>query len=215
MKHLIAVAFGVLVGLLASGLILATSRRPAGEPISLLPLPTLAPLQVDVAGAVVSPGVYTLDPGARVQQAIEAAGGAVPGADLEKVNLAATVEDGSQIVVPKIQPTRTPFPTFAPDSRAPTIEAFSSTTPAFTPTPTAPIDINTATQAELEWLPGIGPVYARAILTYRETNGPFKKIEDILDVPGIGPKTFEKFKDLITISEVDPEPQTPSPTPHR
>jgi competence protein ComEA len=110
----------------------------------------------------------------------------VPEADTQALNLAAFLQDGEQISIPAVQPTQ---PALEPPARA-------------APLPTAQsgklININTATQAELESLPGIGPALAQQIIAYRKANGPFATIEDIIDVPGIGPKTFEKIKDLIT-----------------
>jgi competence protein ComEA len=180
-------AIWVVFGLLIAAVILLVSSQPRGQAITLLPPPTPAPLVVHVTGAVAQPGVYQLTASSRVQDAIQAAGGLLPEADAQALNLAAFLQDGEQISIPAVQPT---LPASEPPSRA-------------APLPTAQagklININTATQTELESLPGIGPALAQQIIAYRKVHGPFATIEDIIDVPGIGPKTFEKIKDLITV----------------
>lgn len=191
MKGLWQIAFGVACGMLAAGLILLVAQQPRGQAISLLPPPTPAPLMVHVAGAVVSPGVYRLPPDSRAQQAIDAAGGPTADADLQAINLAAPVSDGGYLWVPS-QIVATAAITVAVRAATPTAALVRSDSLQL-------VNINTASQEELESLPGIGPALARQIIAYRTVNGPFKSIEDILDVPGIGPKTFEKIKDLITV----------------
>jgi competence protein ComEA len=122
-----------------------------------------------------------------VQDAIDMAGGLLSKADTRSLNLAEILEDGQRILVPtRLPPTHTPDPNI---TQAPIVP----------PEILYPININTATQAELESLPQIGPVTAQKIINYRQVNGPFESIEDIQDVPGIGPKTFEVIKDLITV----------------
>jgi competence protein ComEA len=135
---------------------------------------------VHVAGAVRRPGLYELDEGDRVADAIEAAGGPRRGADLDVLNLAQVVVDGSRIevpvkgVAPGVQPT--------------------------TPAGTAPmVSLNSATQAELETIPGVGPVTAQAILTHRLEVGGFTALEQLLDVDGIGPATFESLSAYVTL----------------
>jgi competence protein ComEA len=197
MKDLLKIAFGLICGLLAAGLILLVARQPSGQPVNLLPPPSPAPLIVHVDGAVAQPGVYTLPAGSRVQDAIQAAGGFLVDADEGSLNLAALLEDGSQIVALSRQPTPLPQPEPTAITRG---EGIVLPTLARNPTPKdQKININTATQEELESLPMIGPVLAKQIIDYRTANGPFKKIEDIVDVPGIGPKTFEVIQDLITV----------------
>ena len=211
MKDLLKIAFGLICALLATGLITLVARQPSGEPVALSPPPSPAPLMVHVNGAVAQPGVYTLPPGSRVQDAIEAAGGFLDEADEGSLNLAAVLEDGSQITALFQQPTQPPPSEPTAVTRG---ESIPLSTPSRSPTPKGlKININTATQGELESLPMIGPVLARQIIYYRTDHGPFKKIEDIVDVPGIGPKTFEVIKDLITVMVVDPgQPRLP-PTP--
>jgi competence protein ComEA len=197
MKDLLKIAFGLICGLLAAGLILLVARQPSGEPVALSPPPSPAPLVVYVNGAVAQPGVYTLPVGSRVQDAIQAAGGFLEEAEPGSLNLAAILEDGSQITVLTWQPT--PSPTAEPTAVT-RHESVELPTPSRSPTPDGyQININTASQQELESLPLIGPVLARQIIDYRTDHGPFKKIEDVLDVPGIGPKTFEVIKDLIKV----------------
>ncbi|MEW5867794.1 MAG: ComEA family DNA-binding protein [Chloroflexota bacterium] len=188
MKDAWKIAFSVICSLLAAGLILLASGRPRGQPVSLLPPPTPAPLVVHVLGAVAQPGLYQLPAGSRVQDAIQAAGDLLPEADLSTVNLAALLQDGQRILVPTPPP-----PTSTPDPNAP------RGSKAATPVVIYPLNINTASQAELESLPEIGPATAQKIIEYRQTHGPFTSIEQIMEVENIGPKTFEQIKDLITV----------------
>jgi competence protein ComEA len=137
---------------------------------------------VYVSGAVHQPDVYELSPGSIVKDAIAAAGGPIDSADLDSINLAVELRDQQQVHVPR-QGEAVPM--------APTLgngEAVGG-----------PVNINTAAAAELETLSGIGPKTADAIVEYREANGPFASIEDIMKVPGIGEGTFEKIKDEITV----------------
>lgn len=177
--------FGVLGGLLSAGIILLVSSQPRGSAVQLLPAPTAAPIVVHVSGSVVNPGIYSLPRSSRVQDAIQAAGGLLPKADAQILNLAAPLEDGERIKVPSQRPT------VAPPLPGSTASAPSS----------GLININWATQAELESLPGIGPGIAQRILDYRDQNGPFDSIEAIQQVSGIGPATFARFQDLITVDE--------------
>lgn len=144
--------------------------------------PTAAPLRIHVSGAVREPDVvYRLPPGSIVQNAIEAAGGATDEADLEQINLAQELADNQKVHVPRKDEENPP----------PAVSGGE--------TPSGLVNINTATQAELETLPGIGPVTAEKIAAHREANGPFERIEDIQDVRGIGPATFEGLRDLISV----------------
>lgn len=143
---------------------------------------------VHVIGAVNNPGVYSLPRGSRVQDAIQAAGGPAEAADTASLNLVKVLEDGAQIWVAseKGDPPGEGFPD--PEIDDPGGELSQSL-----------ININTATQVELESLPGIGPVRAQAILQYRQEHGPFHDISDLQDISGIGPATFEQLKGLITV----------------
>jgi competence protein ComEA len=173
---------GILIGLLAAGVVLLVSRQPTGHSIELIPAPTLAPLTVHITGAVVNPGVYSLPRGSRVQDALTAAGGFSTQASPDAVNLAAFLQDGQQIHVPAVGEQ---VPVYLPG--APTGSSV------------APVDINTADEAELQTLPGIGPTRAQAILAYRQEHGPFLSIADIRNVPGIGETTYQQIKDLIVV----------------
>jgi competence protein ComEA len=145
----------------------------------------VAPVLVDVAGWVRRPGVYRLPAGARVIDAIEAAGGARPGAELQALNLAAPLVDGTQILVPR--------PGETPPLPAPPAVAGSGAVPG------ALVNVNTATAAELETLPGIGEVTAQAIIDHRTEHGPFASVDQLLDVTGIGDVTLENIRDLVTV----------------
>lgn len=180
---------GVLIGLMLGGVLWIVVRSPRGNAVALQPPPTEAPLVVDVAGAVPRPGVYEFPSGARVKDAVQAAGGLLAEADKSSINLAAPLEDGQRLNIPYLsgmEPTPPPFTGFSSSggSRAGNV---------------ALIDINSATAEELESLPGIGPTLAQAIIDYRNEFGPFFAIEDIMFVDGIGPSTFEKIKGLITV----------------
>ena len=141
-------------------------------------------LLVDVAGWVRHPGVYEFDEGARVIDAIDAAGGARPGAMLTSLNLAAPLTDGSQILVPKE----------GAQGSAPVAGATGAGA-----APGGLINVNTATATELEELPGVGEVIAQAIVDYRTENGPFTSVDALLDVSGIGDATLEDIRDLVTV----------------
>jgi competence protein ComEA len=137
-------------------------------------------LMVDVAGAVVNPGVYSLPLNARVVEAIKAAGGLKKGADTSDINQARILKDGEQIYV---------YPT-AISGGVVTQRAVRKN---------GPIMINRATQKDFESLDGIGPVLAGRIVAYRKTNGPFTAVEDLLKVPGIGQSKFAQFKEKLRV----------------
>lgn len=187
-----SIGFTIIIGLLALGVLSLVSSQPRGEPISLSPPPTPLPLVVHVSGAVTLPGVYTLPIGSRVKDAIEAAGGLLPEADSRNLNLAALLQDGELIWIPA---TPQANPTAVAPNKTPNDNNDQTSIPA----PTGLININTATQEELDTLPGIGPVKAQNIIDYRNSNGPFNTIEAIQDVNGIGPVTYENLKELITV----------------
>ena len=198
MKSWWKVAFGILCVLLGGGLIYLVSSPPRGVPLQLLPLPSPAPIQVHVAGAVIHPGVYSLPAGSRLEQAIQAAGGAASSADLQALNLAAFLEDGSQLLVPTKAPLATATPN-NPQVRATDLPTQASDWKTSTPTVTFPININTATLQELDALPYIGQIRASEIIAYRQAHGPFKRIEDLLKVYGITQEVFDRIKGLITV----------------
>ena len=154
--------------------------------------PVAATMQVHVIGAVYHPGVYSLPKGSRVSDALTSAGGTLPDAILGGTNLAKPLYDGEQVSVDGSTPTTS----IAQNGGS------TGTTPAgsgSTTTATRLININTAGTAELDTLPAIGPSTAKAIIYYRQEHGAFAKIEDLVNVPGIGEITLAKFKDLITV----------------
>jgi competence protein ComEA len=184
LRTVLYLASGILFGLFLAALVWVVSRTPTGEAVVLRPVPTEKPVIVHITGAVPRPGVYALPQGARVQDAISAAGGFLAEAEKTQINLAALLEDGEKLDVPFLEGAS---PVLA--TPGPTVVA------AETPL----ININTASAVELDALPGIGPSLAQRIVDYREQNGPFLTIEDIINVPGIGPGNFERFKDQITV----------------
>ena len=188
MKSLRGIAFGVVCGFLGVGLLLLATNQPRGDPIRLSPPPTPAPIIVHVTGAVINPGVYSLPSGSRVKDAIEKSGGLLSDADTTLINLAMLIEDGEQVWVPYQLDDVMDFDKPAVLGGEPTQGQ-----------QTRKININTASQIELESLSGIGPVIAKAVIQYRLENGPFKEIEEIQEVSGIGPVTFEKIKPIITV----------------
>nr|WP_243896357.1 helix-hairpin-helix domain-containing protein [Actinomyces bowdenii] len=170
------------------------------------PLGTGAPgqdrLVVHVAGAVQSPGVVLLRPGARVVDAIEAAGGATAEADTDQLNLARALADGEQVRVPRLGETLPPQdPGRAGGQAAPSAPGPPPGDAAAGPqaAPGSRININTATASQLEELPGIGPALAQRIVEHRQTHGPFASVEDLTDVPGIGRAKLEALKEAATV----------------
>lgn len=166
----------------------------APAPIVVVPPPTLAPtaaptpapIRVYVSGAVSHTGVYTLPARSLVQDALQAAGGAGAEADLERINLAQELRDQQQVHVPRKGESAQP--------PAPAPGAGTGAAPA-----QGRININTATLDDLDKLPRIGPATAQRIIDYRTQHGPFKQIQDLKNVSGIGDATFDGIKDLITV----------------
>jgi competence protein ComEA len=142
-----------------------------------------APVLVHVAGAVRRPGVYEMPSGSRVDDAIREAGGATRKASLDLLNLAAPLVDGQQVLVPR----RGAVPA------APTAAASASGAGA----PLTPVRLSTATLAELDSLPGVGPVTAQKIVDYRDEHGPFASVEELDAIPGIGPARLEQLRELV------------------
>jgi competence protein ComEA len=144
---------------------------------------------VHVAGAVARPGVVRIRAGARVNDAVEAAGGGLPGADLDRLNLAAKVVDGQRIAVGLV------------GASAPVEAGTGGVTGngSGDETTAGPININTATSAQLEELPGIGPSLAGAIIAEREKRGGFKDVGELQDVRGIGELRYADIKELVSV----------------
>lgn len=147
------------------------------------PSPTPELLFVHVAGWVRNPGVYELQAGARVIDAIGSAGGPREGADLNALNLAALVVDAQQVLVP----------------RRATVAQGGGVGQVTSPTGAGQINLNVATAEDLETLPGIGEVLAQRILDHREKNGPFTSVDELLDVSGIGEARLEDIRDEVTV----------------
>jgi competence protein ComEA len=170
----------------------------------------VASLWVDVGGAVARPGLYAVRSGARLAEAVAAAGGLAPDADADRVNLAALVVDGERIYVPRRGDVSVP-PLLAggggaggsaaggdrggssgADGRGPTA--------ATTSAPTAPVDLNLAGADELDRLPGVGPATAAAIIAYRDQHGPFRSVDDLAEVRGIGRAKLEQLRPLVRVN---------------
>lgn len=144
---------------------------------------------VDLRGEVANPGVYQLPAGARLDDAIVAAGGLTDEADLTQLNLAARLQDGSIVNVPGVA---TLASTYAPVTE--------DTSDGAGERPTGPlVNLNTGGSPELESLPGIGEVTAGRIIDYREMNGPFRSVDDLIHVQGISMKTINGLRELVTI----------------
>ncbi len=180
------VALGVALVAVISAASIWVAVRPGPRRVEIvIPTPTPAlPVKVHVAGAVLQPGVYTLAPGARIEDAVAAAG-LLPSADVHALNLAAPLADGARIDVPS-------------RSASPAGDQWKTATPA-SAVPAVPglIDLNTATSEQLQQLDGIGPVRAQAIIEYRRLHGPIERVDQLLDVQGIGEKTVDSIRGLV------------------
>lgn len=158
-----------------------------------------APVVVSVVGLVNAPGLVTLDPGARIADALEAAGGAVDGADLLGLNMARRVTDGEQIVVgigaPPGQPVQMGSSVVADPAASPAAPEAGGASSG----PASLVDLNSATLEELDTLPGVGPVTAAAIVAWREANGRFASVDQLADVDGIGPVRLDKLRDHVRV----------------
>ncbi len=180
-QHWSVFLIGLLSGILSAGLILLFISRPRRYPIQLHPPPTPAPIRVHITGSVLQPGVYLVPVDSILENALEAAGGAHPDADLNRVNLAMTLVDGQQVYIPDKQNNGPEQP--LEESQSHSMDNI--------------ININLAGPAELEQLPGIGPSLAEKIVEYRLTHGFFLEVEDLLKVSGIGPAKLDQIRDLI------------------
>jgi len=210
------VALGILggVAVLVTVLTLISDRPPAVVSAKLPPVdmvssaastsgsgapgPT-APVVVSVIGLVNTPGLVTLAPGARIADALDAAGGALKGADVMGLNMARRVTDGEQIVVGIGAPPGRPAQmgsSIVSDPAASNVGLSSTETPSGADTL---IDLNNATAVELEALPGVGPVTAAAIVAWREANGRFAGVDQLGDVDGIGPARLNKLRGHVRV----------------
>jgi competence protein ComEA len=172
---------------------------PSGSPVQVAPSPSVSPaptaasatpvsIVVDVAGRVMHPGIYRLSPSARVYDALAAAGGPRRGVNTVSLNLAAPLQDGQQIVVGAtgVSPPA-PVPGATPGNSGGSSSAG------------APVDVNTATLEQLETLPGVGPVLGQNILDYRAANGPFRTVDQLADVSGIGDVRLAELRPLVSL----------------
>ena len=160
---------------------------PAAVPT---PEPEPSEIMVHIVGAVYNPGVFVLLEGARINDVLTLAGGATANADLRRINLAALAVDAMQIIVPYYgEEVGEVFVYASPQAPA---QASGQTASGL-------ININTASNAELQTLPGIGPVLAEAIINFRETHGRFQSVEELINVPRIGPATLERLRPLVEV----------------
>jgi competence protein ComEA len=188
-RLLLAVAGSLALILLAGRFVLGAGTTtvaplppPPAEGAGVTGLPA-ARVVVDVVGAVRRPGLYRLEQGARIADAVARAGGATGKADLSMVNLAAPLADGEQVVVPK-------------RGAAGAAGGAGAAGVGGTPT-TGPVHLSTATLDQLDSLPGIGPVTAQKILDYRAKHGAFSSVDELDAVPGIGPSRMDQLRDLV------------------
>lgn len=206
LSYLLVLFIGIILGV--GGVTLTRRVQPAAIVIqppapTVQPDPTATPgpLRVFVNGAVAAAAVYELPPGGVVQQAIEQAGGFTDEANTAVVNLALPLQDGMQIYVPSLAETaeQTQAVISSPVVRTAGIELEGEDTAVAAGGEI--VNINSAGVAELDTLPGIGPSTAEKIVEYRETNGPFATIDEILSVAGIGPAKFEQIEPFITVED--------------
>ena len=195
MKYWKQVLGGILTGLLLSGLVRLFTLPKTGQPISVVTMtPNLTPdptaiiemIKVQIGGSVNQPGVYGLAKGSNVDDAIQAAGGPSATAKSDLINLATLLEDGQRIYIPGMEDT----PSSDLDQNQRSVELSLA----------GVVNINTASQQELESLPGIGAVKAKAIIEYRTQNGYFLSIDDLVKVSGIGQSILNQVKDFITVT---------------
>ncbi len=195
-----ALALAGVVGALAvAAVVIARANRPpelmrvtAAEPDPVV--------QVHITGEVIWPGLYQLKAGSRTQDAITAAHGPTYEADLARVNLAATLRDGDRIVVPRIVvPVPQGAAAPAPQRAAPAPQRAARGAAPSAGEPAQTVNVNTATAADLERLPGVGPVLASRIVEHREANGLFRQLDGLLQVKGIGPRLYARLKPHLTL----------------
>lgn len=204
----------IVVGLVACGFFFYATvkglKQPA--PIVLQPIAKEAPaansnpglVVVQTAGAVAKPGVLKMPADARVGDAIQAAGGPTPNADLESINLAAKLVDGTQVWVPRKrtdEAARVAEP-YQGGKVAPAYDSSSKsarTNSRSTKATGAPVNLNTASAKDLEGLPGVGPSTAKKILDYRQQHGGFSSVEEVMAVKGIGPKKFQAMRKFLRL----------------
>ena len=201
MKPWLLLLTGVLIGLLAAGGILLIARPERGTPITLMPAPTLTPsglpkptatltpIEVLIKGQVNKPGIYELEKETRLYDLIALAGGLTESADIDRVNNVFILRDGDYFFIPsigeKIPDTARNAPGNNPFDDASYFDY--------------PLNLNTASQAALETLPGIGPTKAMDIINYREQVGAYKTVDDLLNIAGIGPSTLDAIREYLIV----------------
>jgi competence protein ComEA len=166
----------------------------AAPTVSASASPSPPPLVIHVAGKVRRPGVLRLPPGARVGDAVTAAGGALAGVDLSSLNLARPLADGEQVLVGVRPP-----PGSASAGAVSSLGGGAGSEGAGLPG-TGLVDLNTATAEQLDALPGLGPVLAERIIEHRSTRGRFESVEELRDVTGIGERKFADLRDRVTVT---------------
>lgn len=181
MKPWQLILVGLLFGFIAVGLVLLVASPIARIPLTITPSDPSASITVDVDGSVLQPGVYTMQSGDRVNDAIQAAGGLAPDADTTGINLAAFIRDGQKILVPGKTGASIPLAASDPQTQL--------------------LNLNTATSDELVELPGIGEQKANAIIQYRSAYGDFSSIDDLLYVPGIGQSLLDTIRNYVTVEK--------------
>ena len=190
-RKAVLIVFGAFIALAFLFFALAQGRdsQPTETAIPAIITPTIPAITeeliVDVSGRVRKPGVYSLVKGSRAIDALNLAGGALPGVNLGDINLAHILFDGEQIIVGAPRVSYSSGSRSAPKAKAPTASS--------------PLSLNSATLAQLDTLPGIGPVMANRIFAYRKLNGPFTLLDDLKKVSGIGDATFAEISKLVRI----------------
>jgi competence protein ComEA len=176
-KQLLVLA--VLLGFLGFFFYVRITDKPdvIKEVANIREKPSLVKVMVDISGEIKKPGIYDINEGSRLYYVVEKAGGLTKNADINAVNLAQKLEDGQKIVIPG------------------KMNLGQSSGSAVSKL----VNINNASAKDIEELPGIGEVMAQRIVDKREAEGPFKKVEELNDVEGIGPKKFEQIKDLVSV----------------
>ena len=199
MNQIRQMIYGILIGLLAAGGIFLISQQERGIPIVLSPAPTPTqtslpkptktsqPIQVQIGGEIVEPGIYELPENSRLLTLINLASGLTTYADHDRINQAALLQDGDYFYIPTIDQVIPETATNAPKDRSNDGELDFE----------YPFDLNDATQDALESLPGIGPTKAKEIIAYREKMGRFSAVDELLNVPGIGQTTLETIRDYL------------------